>query len=101
MTQSGLFENAKQAKNAMENAQTKENAILEGYANEINAFVSNNRDEVEKSGSKINNLLDNSIEIPLKTNHTALFLQDIFQNQPITFSPVFLIQKEVFRMYFL
>ena len=58
LTQTGLFENAKQAKNAMENAQTKENAILEGYANEINAFVSNNRDEVEKSGSKINNLLD-------------------------------------------
>ena len=71
LTQTGLFENAKQAKNAMENAQTKENAILEGYANEINAFVSNNRDEVEKSGSKINNLLDNSIEFPLKTPNGA------------------------------
>ena len=71
LTQTGLFENAKQAKNAMENAQTKENAILEGYANEINAFISNNRDEVEKSGSKINNLLDNSIEIPLKTPNGA------------------------------
>ena len=71
LTQTGLFENAKQAKNAMENAETKENAILEGYANEINAFVSNNRDEVEKSGSKINNLLDNSIEFPLKTPNGA------------------------------
>ena len=71
LTQTGLFENAKQAKNAMENAQTKENAILSDYSSEINAFVSNNRDEVEKSGSKINNLLDNSIEFPLKTPNGA------------------------------
>ena len=36
LTQTGLFENAKQAKNVMENAQENENFILGDYENTIN-----------------------------------------------------------------
>ena len=39
ITQTGLFEKAKQAKNAMENAETKENTILSDYDNKINEIV--------------------------------------------------------------
>ena len=39
LTQTGLFENAKQAKNAMENAQNEENTILSDYDNKINEIV--------------------------------------------------------------
>jgi type II secretory pathway pseudopilin PulG len=54
LTQTGLFENAKQAKNAMENAQTKENAILSDYSSEINEYISSNRNDKENSQSLIN-----------------------------------------------
>ena len=36
LTQTGLFENARQAKNATENAQIEENVILGSYENKIN-----------------------------------------------------------------
>ncbi len=39
LTQTGLFENTKQAKNAMENAQIEENEILVGYENKVNEIV--------------------------------------------------------------
>ena len=39
LTQTGLFENAKQAKNAMENAENEENTILSDYDNKINEIV--------------------------------------------------------------
>lgn len=39
ITQTGLFEKAKQAKNAMENAETKENTILSDYDNKINEIL--------------------------------------------------------------
>lgn len=39
LAQTGLFENAKQAKNATENAQIEENAILGSYENKINEIV--------------------------------------------------------------
>ena len=54
LTQTGLFENAKQAKNAMENAQTKENATLSDYSSEINEYISSNRNDKENSQSLIN-----------------------------------------------
>jgi len=39
LTQTGLFENAKQAKNTMENAQNEENTILSDYDKKINEIV--------------------------------------------------------------
>lgn len=39
LTQTGLFENAKQAKNAIENAQKNENKILENYEDNVNEYV--------------------------------------------------------------
>ena len=54
LTQTGLFENAKQAKNAMENAQNEENTILSDYSSEINEYISSNRYDKENSQSLIN-----------------------------------------------
>ena len=54
LTQTGLFENAKQAKNAMENAQNEENTILSDYSSEINKYISSNRNDKENSQSLIN-----------------------------------------------
>ena len=45
LTQTGLFENAKQAKKAMENAQKTENITLAGYSEKINE-VTGSRDTV-------------------------------------------------------
>ena len=45
LTQTGLFENAKQAKKAMENAQNTENITLAGYSEKINE-VTGSRDTV-------------------------------------------------------
>ena len=39
LTQTGLFENAKQAKNATENAQKKENETLSEYIDQINEYL--------------------------------------------------------------
>ena len=39
LTQTGLFENAKQAKNAMENAEMKENDVLSSYENKVNELT--------------------------------------------------------------
>ena len=60
LTQTGLFENAKQAKNITENAQGEENVILESYENKVNKIaieISGSREtntyKVEKIGEKI------------------------------------------------
>ena len=65
LTQTGLFENAKQAKNAMENAQTKENATLEDYVNKIDGKISGNRENIENIGVE---LLTDPIIIDTSTN---------------------------------
>lgn len=52
LTQTGLFENARQAKNATENAQIEENVILGSYENKINEVtggVSGSRDDISES----------------------------------------------------
>lgn len=46
LTQTGLFENTKQAKNAMENAQNAEDETLSNYENKINTIVAGNREEI-------------------------------------------------------
>ena len=46
LTQTGLFENAKQAKNTMENAQNVENETLIDYENKINTIVTGNREDI-------------------------------------------------------
>ena len=52
LTQTGLFENAKQAKNAMENAQNVENEILTSYENKI-ININNSSREIEENSSII------------------------------------------------
>ena len=47
LTGNGLFEKAKLAKEKQENAQIKENEILDGYVNEINAVISGSRNDIE------------------------------------------------------
>lgn len=59
LTQTGLFENAKQAKNAMENAQNKEESQLDKYASDIDGYVTGNRDyetEINELKAKIEEL---------------------------------------------
>lgn len=51
LTQTGLFENAKQAKNVTENAKGEENTILGDYENEINKY----NIKQEKENSKLDN----------------------------------------------
>ena len=45
LTQTGLFENTKQAKNATENAQNLENYTIASYTNKINAITGSVREE--------------------------------------------------------
>lgn len=45
LTQTGLFENAKQAKNVTYNAYEKENSILAEYSNKINESIEGTRQE--------------------------------------------------------
>ncbi len=63
LTQTGLFENAKQAKDAMENAQTKENATLD--VNKIDGKISGDRENIENIGVE---LLTDPIIIDTSTN---------------------------------
>ena len=52
LTQTGLFENARQAKNVTENAQIEENAILGSYENKINEIaggVGGSRDNISEN----------------------------------------------------
>ena len=52
LTQTGLFEKARQAKNETENAQIEENVILGSYENKINEVaggVSGSRDDISES----------------------------------------------------
>ena len=56
LTQTGLFENAKQAKNKTENAQIEENTILGSYENKINEItggISGSRDNITSSGTEL------------------------------------------------
>ena len=63
LTQTGLFENAKQAKNATENAQIEEDTILGSYENKINE-ISGNRDSITFTGVE---LLANPIIVDTST----------------------------------
>ena len=59
LTQTGLFENAKQAKNVTENAQKDENAILLSYENkisEVGNVISGSRDTVTITQEEYNKL---------------------------------------------
>ena len=59
LTQTGLFENAKQAKNATENAQKNENNILLSYENiisEVGNVISGSRDTVTITQEEYNKL---------------------------------------------
>jgi len=54
LTQTGLFENAKQAKNAMKNSEDEENTILGDYSEKIDEYISSNRNNKESGVSLIN-----------------------------------------------
>ena len=59
LTQTGLFENAKQAKNVTENAQKNENDILLSYENkisEVGNVISGSRDTVTITQEEYNNI---------------------------------------------
>lgn len=60
LKQTGLFENAKQAKNAMENAQNTENVTLAEYSDKINE-VTGSRDTVTISKEEYNDLKNANI----------------------------------------
>ncbi|OKZ74581.1 MAG: hypothetical protein BHW00_04290 [Clostridium sp. 26_22] len=60
LTQTGLFENAKQAKNAMENAQNAENETLIDYENKINTIVTGNREDITIDREEYETLKKNS-----------------------------------------
>lgn len=60
LTQTGLFENAKQAKNAMENAQNAEDETLSNYENKINTIVTGNREDITIDREEYETLKKNS-----------------------------------------
>ena len=51
LTQTGLFENAKQAKNAMKNSEDEENTILGDYSEKIDEYISSNRNVLNCCGA--------------------------------------------------
>ena len=81
LTQTGLFENAKQAKNATENAQKYENYILVSYENEI-IYINNSNRENEKNSSIISEVKfevkdKSTTYIEIAINPTATNIEDI------------------------
>ena len=62
LTQTGLFENAKKAKSAMENAQNEENTTLDEYGKVIGE-IAGNRDEI------INGLKYKDLDIKIGDNN--------------------------------
>ena len=56
LTQTGLFEKAKQAKNSMENSQILENKVIAEYENKINSSVVGDRDKITIDKEEYENL---------------------------------------------
>ena len=77
ITQTGLFENAKQAKNAMENAETKENTILLDYDNKINEIVGG---AVREESSNKGNILWENNDINSEFAAQTVELSDNLEN---------------------
>ena len=96
LTQTGLFENAKQAKNAMENAEMKENDVLSSYENKVNELTGENvgsRDEnaefkelvqekINKLENEINTLKKN-YELMNNSNLTVFDANNVIQDLTI------------------
>lgn len=59
LTQTGLFENAKQAKNAMENAQNVENVTLGSYNNKIDSVIGSREESKTEEQNEIEKLIRN------------------------------------------
>ena len=72
LTQTGLFENAKQAKNTMENAQNLENATLENYNNKIDEVIGS-RDTITINKEEYENLKKDVAELKTKPNKKVLW----------------------------
>ena len=96
LTQTGLFENAKQAKNAMENAEMKENEVLSSYENKVNELtgeIVGSRDEnaefkelvqekINKLENEINTLKKN-YELMNNSNLTVFDANNVIQDLTI------------------
>ena len=96
LTQTGLFENAKQAKNAMENAEMKENDVLSSYENKVNELtgeIVGSRDEnaefkelvqekINKLENEINTLKKN-YELMNNSNLTVFDANNVIQDLTI------------------
>ena len=72
LTQTGLFENAKQAKNAMENAQNTENNTLGEYSEKIDEVIGS-RETVTINKEEYENLKKDVDELKLKPNKKVLW----------------------------
>lgn len=76
LTQTGLFENAKQAKSSMENAQEKEEKDLDEYNNNINAILgvrNNNENIIYKSILDKSDIdFDNGYSFEISTSYNKL-----------------------------
>ena len=77
LTQTGLFENTKQAKNAMENAQNEENTILSDYDNKINEIVGG---AVREESSNKGNILWKNNDINSEFAAQTVELSDNLEN---------------------
>ena len=85
LTQTGFFENAKQAKNATENAQIEENAILGSYENKINEISSG------VSGSRDNAFESEELKKQKTMAETEHFTGEYyFDNKPIYAKTIFI-----------
>ena len=96
LPQTGLFENAKQAKNAMENAEMKENDVLSSYENKVNELtgeIVGSRDEnaefkelvqekINKLENEINTLKKN-YELMNNSNLTVFDANNVIQDLTI------------------
>lgn len=69
LTNTGLFENAKQAKNAMENAENIENATLSSYEKKIENYSTENEIKLKNVDENANIILSTTENIKLQDKY--------------------------------
>lgn len=77
LTQAGLLENAKQAKNAIKNAEIEEDTIIGSYENNVNEIVEGSRETITITEEELNAKIANAIQEALKENEIKSTLSDL------------------------
>ncbi len=75
LTGNGLFDKVKLAKKKSDEAQAKENATLGDYENEIDKYVSGNRDSITLTAEQYDELINKTIVIDIIAPNTSGWLK--------------------------